>query len=119
MTRLAVIEVYSDWCGPCKSIVDTLDQERKDTDDPVSLQFLRCKASSVEDFKDSDKRSQPLFFVYNNGVEIVQVEGPDGPALIKAVKDNFPQPDASVQDLEDNPKFVARRERLKNQAKET
>ena len=119
MTRLAVIEVYSDWCGPCKSIVDTLDQERKDTDDPVSLQFLRCKASSVEDFKDSDKRSQPLFFVYSNGVEIVQVEGPDGPALIKAVKDNFPQPDASVQDLEDNPKFVARRERLKNQAKET
>ena len=79
--------------------------------------------------------------------------------MSKAIKDNFPQPDASVQDLEvrkrreriknkalhvhvqyacgstptntlpwpnlicmsqqDNPKFVARRERLKNQAKET
>ena len=50
---------------------------------------------------------------------MVKIEGPNGPALIKAVKDNFPQPDASVQDLEDNPKFVARRERLKSQAKES
>ena len=75
-------------------------------------------ASSVEDFKEYDNRSQPLFYVYNNGEEVVQVEGPNGPALIKAVKDNFPQPDASVQDLEDNPKFCARRERLKNQSKD-
>lgn len=56
--------------------------------------------------------------MYNNGEEVVQVEGPNGPALIKAVKDNFPQPNASVQDLEDNPKFCARRERLKNQSKD-
>ncbi len=46
------------------------------------------------------------------------MNGPNGPALIKAIKENFPQPDASSQDLEDNPKFVARREKLKNQAKE-
>ena len=52
-------------------------------------------------------------------MQLEEIEGPNGPAIIRAIKDNFPQPDASVQDIEDNPKFVARRERLKNQAKET
>ena len=36
-----VIEVFSEWCGPCKSLSEVLDQERREVDDPVSLQFLR------------------------------------------------------------------------------
>lgn len=36
----AVLEVYSDWCGPCKSVLPTLKRIKLDKDDEAALQFL-------------------------------------------------------------------------------
>lgn len=37
---LPVLEVYSDWCGPCKSVLPTLKRIKLDKDDESTLQFL-------------------------------------------------------------------------------
>ena len=37
---LAVLEVYSEWCGPCKSVLPTLKRIKLDKDDESTLQFL-------------------------------------------------------------------------------
>lgn len=35
-----VLEVYSEWCGPCKSVLPTLKRIKLDKDDESTLQFL-------------------------------------------------------------------------------
>ena len=44
---LVVLELYSEWCGPCKSVLPTLKRLRTDKDDEACLQFLlvRCRTA--------------------------------------------------------------------------
>lgn len=35
-----MVELYSDWCGPCKSVLPTLKRLRLDKDDEACLKFL-------------------------------------------------------------------------------
>lgn len=47
-TRLAgkglkVVEVYSDWCGPCKSVLPTFRRIRMEKDDEAALLFLTVR----------------------------------------------------------------------------
>lgn len=51
-------------------------------------------------------------------MQVAEVNGANAPALKDAVSKHFPMPSAASQDLEDNPLFIARRERIKAQAKE-
>ena len=114
-----VVEVFSEWCGPCASLVGALHGEMVAKDDKVALQFLRCKAEALEEFAEQKNKSEPFFVVYNNGSMVEEITGANAPALKKAIDASFPSPDLSVQDLEDNPRFVARRERFKAQTKES
>lgn len=36
----AVVELYSEWCGPCKSVIPTFKKIRMDQEDETTLQFL-------------------------------------------------------------------------------
>lgn len=41
MIRLClVVELYSGWCGPCKSVIPTFKKIRLEKDDTSTLQFL-------------------------------------------------------------------------------
>lgn len=37
---LAVVELYSEWCGPCKSVIPTFKKIRLDQEDEATLQFI-------------------------------------------------------------------------------
>lgn len=39
----AVVEVFSEWCGPCKSVLPTLKRIRLDKDDEAALTFLTVR----------------------------------------------------------------------------
>ena len=44
MTRAAaVVELFSEWCGPCKSILPTFRRIRLDRDDESALLFLTVR----------------------------------------------------------------------------
>lgn len=38
-----VLEVFSEWCGPCKSVLPTFKRIRLDKDDDAALQFLTVR----------------------------------------------------------------------------
>lgn len=40
----AVLELYSEWCGPCKSVLPTFRRIRLDKDDEACLKFLVVRA---------------------------------------------------------------------------
>lgn len=64
---LAVVEVYSEWCGPCKSILPTFKRIRMDRDDEKNLLFLVVcaeKCSFLEAAVEHRGNSEPLFLLY-------------------------------------------------------
>lgn len=40
----AVIEIYSEWCGPCLSVLPTFKRIRLEKDDPACLTFLMVRS---------------------------------------------------------------------------
>ncbi len=44
----AVVELYSEWCGPCKSVVPTFRRIRQDKDDESTLLFLAVRQGAHE-----------------------------------------------------------------------
>ena len=44
-TAAAVVELYSEWCGPCKSVLPTFKRIRLDKDDENALLFLTVRLS--------------------------------------------------------------------------
>lgn len=45
--EFAVVEVYSEWCGTCKSVVPTFRRIRADKDDEQALLFLTVGLQSM------------------------------------------------------------------------
>ena len=39
----AVVELFSEWCGPCKSVIPTFKRIRLDKDDENALLFLTVR----------------------------------------------------------------------------
>jgi thiol-disulfide isomerase/thioredoxin len=62
-----VVEVYSEWCGPCKSILPTCKKLRLEGKDEEALSFLLIAAEACkqqEQLKEHQGKSEPLFLVY-------------------------------------------------------
>ncbi|KAG2498853.1 hypothetical protein HYH03_003045 [Edaphochlamys debaryana] len=110
---LKVVEVFSEWCGPCKSVVPTFRRIRLDRDDENALLFLTVcaeKCSFLESAKDHRGKSEPLFILYRNGQVKARIEGANTPALNQQVLALTPA-NADVDDLEENPIYLAKMER--------
>ncbi|KAK9819451.1 hypothetical protein WJX74_007039 [Apatococcus lobatus] len=106
---LKVVEVFSEWCGSCKSVLPTLKRIRLDKDDETTLQFLTVCAEAtdiVAEAKSHRGKSEPLFLFYRNGVLKHRVEGANTPAIAGAVSKLTPTV-ADADELENNPFHMA------------
>ena len=72
--------------------------------------------TDIELIAEHKLKSEPLFLVYRNGTLMETIEGANTPAIKRAVKEHFPNPDLEVDDLDENPLYVLRREREKAEA---
>ncbi|DBB15344.1 hypothetical protein WJX82_001115 [Trebouxia sp. C0006] len=112
---LKVLEVYSDWCGPCQSVIPTLKRIKLDKDDETTLQFLKVSAEIcdlLEPAKAHRGNSEPLFLLYRNGNLRHKVQGADTPLLSSQVLQLTPIT-ADTDDLAENGILKARTLRLK------
>mmetsp|Transcript_20330 Transcript_20330/g.51494 ORF Transcript_20330/g.51494 Transcript_20330/m.51494 type:complete len:156 (-) Transcript_20330:485-952(-) len=110
---LKVVELFSEWCGPCKSVVPTFRRIRIDKDDEAALQFLAVpaeKCSFLEVAKDHRGKSEPLFLLYRNGQLKGKIEGANTPTLSTQILQLTPA-NADMDDLEENPVYLAWQER--------
>ncbi|DBA98815.1 hypothetical protein WJX77_004548 [Trebouxia sp. C0004] len=112
---LKVLEVYSDWCGPCQSVIPTFKRIKLDKDDETTLQFLKVSAETcdlLEPAKAHRGNSEPLFLLYRNGNLKHKVQGADTPLLSSQVLQLTPIT-ADTDDLAENGMLKARTLRLK------
>mmetsp|Transcript_12554 Transcript_12554/g.17155 ORF Transcript_12554/g.17155 Transcript_12554/m.17155 type:complete len:156 (-) Transcript_12554:315-782(-) len=104
---LKLVEVYSEGWGPCYSILPTLKRIKIERDpDPAAFQYNVCMAEKIEDLEKHAGLSKPLFLFYRNGKLVDTVEGPNTPAIERAIYANTPvNPEAD--DIEENPFYLA------------
>ena len=63
----AVVELYSEWCGSCKSVQPTFKRLRTDKDDEACLRFLMVQAEGcnlLDEAVQHRGRSEPAFLLF-------------------------------------------------------
>eukprot|EP00933_Yihiella_yeosuensis_P080051 TRINITY_DN93455_c0_g1_i1.p1 TRINITY_DN93455_c0_g1~~TRINITY_DN93455_c0_g1_i1.p1 ORF type:complete len:127 (-),score=28.40 TRINITY_DN93455_c0_g1_i1:163-543(-) len=90
--KLHIVDVYTQWCGPCLSIVPTF----KNLQMSVDMFEDRCTISQVErtcmpEYEERfPETSKPHFLFYKNGEEAGMTEGLKAPEILKFIEENMP-----------------------------
>ncbi|KAM8857336.1 thioredoxin domain-containing protein 6-like isoform X1 [Synchiropus splendidus] len=86
---IIVVDVYSNWCGPCKPVVRHLQRMKNEIAEDELLHFATAESDSLEDLKEYRGQCQTVFLLYHNAQVVEKVEGPKVPAIQKAIKDQL------------------------------
>jgi thiol-disulfide isomerase/thioredoxin len=91
-SRLIMIDVFTDWCGPCKELLPTMKSLQMNTemfDDRVAVYSIErtvipALAEQIE------ATSMPNFLFLKNGVEVEKIRGVNTPKIITTIQENMP-----------------------------
>ena len=81
--KLLVLDIFTDWCGPCKELIPTFKSLQMNTElFDERVQIFAVERSVYPDFKERFAvTSQPKFLFYKGGEEIMEIIGVDAPKL--------------------------------------
>ena len=82
---LHVVDVYTEWAGPCKSVTGLFRKMKTEMGDPLLLFETACsdKIAQLEPYRN---RCQPAFLLFAAGSLVGAVHGCNGPKLEQLVK---------------------------------
>jgi len=85
-SKLVVIDIYADWCGPCKTIAPTFSNMAEEFPDVL---FAKVNADeNSETVQDLNISAMPTFKLYKNGKKIDELTGTNEVALWEKIKAN-------------------------------
>lgn len=85
---LAVVDVYSAWCGPCKAVQGLFRRMKNELGDDL-LRFALAKSDTVEFLEPYRNKSMPTFLMYAHGILVSVVRGALGPLLERTIKEQL------------------------------
>lgn len=90
--KLLVVDIFTEWCGPCKELIPTFKSLSMNTDFfDDRVQIFTLERSVYPAFKERfPATSMPKFLLYKGGEEIVEIIGVDAPKLMNSISQYMP-----------------------------
>ncbi|CAB1346839.1 unnamed protein product [Coregonus sp. 'balchen'] len=81
---LTVVDVYQQWCGPCRAVVSLLRKIKNELGDDL-LHFATAKADSIDALERYRGKCEPTFLFYGGGEMVCVLRGANAPLLQRMV----------------------------------
>ncbi|CAH1788236.1 unnamed protein product [Owenia fusiformis] len=85
---LIVIDVYQEWCGPCKALVTNLKRYKNETADDL-LHFAVAKADTIDALERYRGKCEPCFLFFAGGVLVAVRRGANSPCILKSIAEQL------------------------------
>ncbi|XP_031714377.1 thioredoxin domain-containing protein 6-like isoform X2 [Anarrhichthys ocellatus] len=77
---LTVVDVYQQWCGPCRAVVSLLRKIKNELGDDL-LHFATAEADSIDALERYRGKCEPTFLLYGSGELVAVLRGANAPLL--------------------------------------
>ncbi|KAM6955035.1 thioredoxin domain-containing protein 6-like [Lycodopsis pacificus] len=77
---LTVVDVYQQWCGPCRAVVSLLRKIKNELGDDL-LHFATAEADNIDALERYRGKCEPTFLLYGSGELVAVLRGANAPLL--------------------------------------
>ncbi|XP_051998027.1 thioredoxin domain-containing protein 6 isoform X3 [Xyrauchen texanus] len=88
MKGLTVVDVYQQWCGPCRAVMSLFRKMKNELGDDL-LHFATAEADSIEALEKYRGKCEPTFLFYAGGELVGVLRGPNAPLLQKTIQEEL------------------------------
>ncbi|XP_077472861.1 thioredoxin domain-containing protein 6-like [Stigmatopora argus] len=81
---LTVVDVYQQWCGPCRAVISLLRKINNELGDEL-LHLATAEADSIDALEKYRGKCEPTFLFYGGGELVAVLRGANGPLLQKII----------------------------------
>ncbi|KAM6979371.1 thioredoxin domain-containing protein 6-like isoform 1-T1 [Tautogolabrus adspersus] len=81
---LTVVDVYQQWCGPCRAVVSLLRKIKNELGDDL-LHFATAEADSIDALERYRGKCEPTFLFYGGGELVAVLRGANAPLLQRMI----------------------------------
>ncbi|XP_074515615.1 thioredoxin domain-containing protein 6-like isoform X1 [Sebastes fasciatus] len=81
---LTVVDVYQQWCGPCRAVVSLLRKIKNELGDDL-LHFATAEADSIDALEKYRGKCEPTFLFYGSGELVAVLRGANAPLLQRMI----------------------------------
>ncbi|KAJ4933487.1 hypothetical protein JOQ06_030315 [Pogonophryne albipinna] len=81
---LTVVDVYQQWCGPCRAVVSLLRKIKNELADDL-LHFATAEADSIDTLEKYRGKCEPTFLFYGGGELVAVLRGANAPLLQRII----------------------------------
>uniref|UniRef100_A0A8C5HQU7 Nucleoside diphosphate kinase B n=1 Tax=Gouania willdenowi TaxID=441366 RepID=A0A8C5HQU7_GOUWI len=85
---LTVVDVYQQWCGPCRAVVSLLKKIKNELGDDF-LHFATAEADSIDALERYRGKCEPTFLFYGGGELVAVLRGANAPMLQRLIVDEL------------------------------